>query len=212
VGDRRVDVDRLLGDLALALGGQVVERAHVVGAVGELDQDDADVARHGQHHLAEVLRLLLFAAVEIHLADLGDAVDQRGDLLAELGVDLLDRRQRVLDGVVQEAGDDARDVELEVGDQAGDADRVDEVRVAGLAALAAVHLAREVIGAPDERGVGAAVVGAHAADQFFGAGHAPAPGARPGAGAPPSKRRRAAATSSSTSASGVRSSVDNTRS
>ena len=67
----------------LLLGRQVAERAHVVGAVGELDQDDADVARHREEHLAEVLGLLLLARGEVDLADLGDAVDQAGDLLAE---------------------------------------------------------------------------------------------------------------------------------
>ena len=47
--------------VALALRRQVVERPHVVRAVGELDQDDADVARHREDHLAEVLGLLLLA-------------------------------------------------------------------------------------------------------------------------------------------------------
>ena len=77
VRERRVDVERLLRDVALPLRRQVLQRPHVVGAVGELDQDDADVARHREDHLAEVLRLLLLAAGEVDLADLGDAVDQR---------------------------------------------------------------------------------------------------------------------------------------
>ena len=102
VRQRRVDVEGFLGDVVLALGRQRVERAHVVGAVGELDQDDADVARHGEDHLAEVLRLLLLAAAEADLADLGDAVDQLGDLVAEGGFDLVERGQRVLDGIVQQ--------------------------------------------------------------------------------------------------------------
>ena len=40
---------------------QVLDRAHVVQAVGELDEDDAQVARHRQQHLAEVLGLLRLA-------------------------------------------------------------------------------------------------------------------------------------------------------
>ena len=47
-----------------ALLGQVLQRAHVVQAVGELDQDDADVVDHGQEHLAEVLGLALLGGGE----------------------------------------------------------------------------------------------------------------------------------------------------
>ena len=65
VGDRRVDVARLLRDLDPALLRQVVQRPHVVQAVGELDQDDADVVDHRQQHLAEVLRLPLLARREL---------------------------------------------------------------------------------------------------------------------------------------------------
>ena len=60
VGERRVDVQRLAARSLLPLGRQVLERAHVVEAVGELDEDDADVLGHRQEHLAEVLRLMLF--------------------------------------------------------------------------------------------------------------------------------------------------------
>ena len=42
----------------------MLERAHVVQAVGQLDEHDADVVHHGQHHLAQVLGLLLFAGGE----------------------------------------------------------------------------------------------------------------------------------------------------
>src|SRR6185437_16100095 len=75
---RGVDVERLLRDLRLALGREMAEGPHVVRAVRELHQDDAQVARHGEEHLAEVLRLLLLARAEVDLPDLGDAVDQAG--------------------------------------------------------------------------------------------------------------------------------------
>jgi hypothetical protein len=43
VGDRRVDVERLARLLDLLLLGHGPERAHVVQAIGELDEDHADV-------------------------------------------------------------------------------------------------------------------------------------------------------------------------
>ena len=47
-GQRRIDLHGLLGD-DLALGRlHMLERAHVVQAVGELDEEDADVARDGE--------------------------------------------------------------------------------------------------------------------------------------------------------------------
>ena len=70
-------------------------------AVGKLDQHDADVVDHGQHHLAEVLGLLFLTRGEINLADLGDALDDVGNLLAKLFSNVDDRDRSVLDGVVQ---------------------------------------------------------------------------------------------------------------
>ena len=61
VGERGVNVERLLRDVGLALRREMTERPHVVRAVGELHEDHADVARHREEHLAEVLRLLLLA-------------------------------------------------------------------------------------------------------------------------------------------------------
>jgi hypothetical protein len=64
--------------------------AEIVQAVGELDQDHADVRRHRDDHLAVVLGLRLVARLERQPRQLGDAVDERGDLLAERRRDLLE--------------------------------------------------------------------------------------------------------------------------
>ena len=103
---RRVDLERLLGLLDLLLLAQVAERAHVVQAVGELDQDDADIFGHRHDHLAVVLGLLLFGRGEADLGQLGDAVDEHGDLVAELLPDLFDRGVGVFDHVVQQGAGD----------------------------------------------------------------------------------------------------------
>ena len=77
VRDRRVDLERLLGLVDLLLLGHRVDRAHVVQAIGELDQDDPDVRGHRDHHLAVVLGLRLVARLERDAGQLGDAVDER---------------------------------------------------------------------------------------------------------------------------------------
>ncbi len=90
VRERRVDVERLLRDPLLLRFGQRRDRAHVVQAVGELDQQDAHVLRHRDEHLAHRGGLLRLLGVELEAVELGDAVDDRGDVGAEL---LLDARR-----------------------------------------------------------------------------------------------------------------------
>ncbi len=102
VRQRPVDLERLLRDAPARLGRHVIERLHVVQPIGDLDQDDPQVARRGQDQLAEGLGLGLVAADVLVLADLGDAVDQRGDLLAELGGEILASGAGVLEHVVQQ--------------------------------------------------------------------------------------------------------------
>ena len=130
VGDRGVDVARLLRDLDAPLLRQVVQRPHVVEPVGELDEDDADVVDHRQQHLAEVLRLPLLAGRERDGAELGDPFDDVGDVGAEQLLDALDRRLGVFDDVVEQPGGDRHDVELHVGELIRDLQRMDEVGLA----------------------------------------------------------------------------------
>ena len=106
VGQGGVDIERFLGHRLLVGLAQVLQGAHVVQAVRELDQDDPDVVRHRDQHLAEVLGLLLLVVLEGDLADLGDAVHEAGDVLPELRLDLLPRADRVFHRVVQQPGHD----------------------------------------------------------------------------------------------------------
>jgi hypothetical protein len=165
MGQRRIDVERLLGHLARSLGRQVVERAHVVEAVGELDHEHAQVARHRHQHLAEVLGLALLAGGEGQLADLGDPVDEVGDLLAELVLELLLGGLGVLEDVVEQAGGDGGDVHLEADEEVGDLQGVREIRLAGGAVLTLVRDLGEAVGALQERQVSAWLVFRNLLDQ-----------------------------------------------
>ena len=53
VRDGRVNLQCLRRNPGPLLARHIVQRAHVVGAVRQLDQDDAHVSRHRQQHLAE---------------------------------------------------------------------------------------------------------------------------------------------------------------
>ena len=143
VGERGEDLERLLRLLLLLRLRHRADRAHVVEPVGELDQDDPDVLGHRDHHLAVVLGLAVVAALEGDAGQLRNAVDQLADLLAELIPHLVERRARVLDGVVQERGAERRRVEAHARADLGDADRVDDEVLPGGPALVGVAVAGE---------------------------------------------------------------------
>ena len=143
VRERRVDLQGLLGLVDLLLLGHRLDRAHVVQAIGELDQDDPDVRGHRDHHLAVVLGLRLVARLEDDPGQLRHAVDEAADLVAERLADLVEVGAGVLDGVVQQRGAQRRRVQAHAGADLRDADRVDDEVLARLAALVGVVLAGE---------------------------------------------------------------------
>ncbi len=143
VRERRVDLDRLARLLDLLLLGHRVDRAHVVQAIGELDQDDPHIGGHRDHHLAVVVRLRLVARLEGDSGQLRDPVDDRRDLLAEALAHLLDRGRGVLDGVVQQGGAQRLGVEPHARADARHPDRVHDEVLAGLAPLRRVVAAGE---------------------------------------------------------------------
>ena len=171
VGDRRVDVERLLGDAGAPLLGEVIERPHVVEAIGQLHQDDADVVDHRQQHLAEVLRLPLLVRRERDGADLGHALDDVGDLGPEQLLDALDGGEGVLDDVVEQAGGDGDGVQPHVGEDVGDLERMDEVGLARVADLSLVLERREDVGAPQQLDVGVGGIGPNFLDQVLEPNH-----------------------------------------
>ena len=134
--------------------GQRRDRPHVVETVGELDQQDAHVLRHRDEHLAHRGGLLRFPGVELQPVELGDTVDDRGEVGTEVGDEVLDRDRGVLDRVVQQRRREGDIVEAEVGEDRRDAERMRDVRVAGPSDLVPVGVARDLVGVLDQRGVG----------------------------------------------------------
>ena len=136
VRERRVDLERLARLLHLLLLAEVLDRAQVVEAVGELDQDHADVLGHRDDQLPVVLGLGVLAALELDPRQLRDAVDELGDLVAELVLDRLQVGVGVLDDVVEERGGDRLLVEAQLGEDLRDAERVVDELLARAALLA----------------------------------------------------------------------------
>ena len=159
LGQRGVDIHRLARDaLALLRLFNEVERAHVVQPVAQLHQQHADILAHGEQELAQILRRALVLGHLLDLRKLGDPIDQPRDIGAEIRLDIVDRRQRVLHRIVEQGGHDRFLVELQVGHQPGDFDRVAEIGIAARAGLRAVLLHGIDIGAVEQRLVGVGVV------------------------------------------------------
>lgn len=151
LGDGRVDLQRLAGDAAARFAALRTQRAHVVQAVGQLDHDHAQVARHRQQHLAEALGGRLLAVAELQLVQLGDAVDQFGHGFAELGGQRLAGQRRVFDGVVQDRGDQRFHVQAELGQHLGHRHRVGDIGLTRLARLPSVRGGSDFPGTAQQR-------------------------------------------------------------
>ena len=150
MGDRRVHLEALERLVALLLRGDVLERGEVVHAVRKLDDDDADILRHRHQHFSEVFRLLLLARGERDFAELCDALGQVRDLLAEILRDVVVCVRGILDDVVQQAGDDRRRIHAELDELACHGDRMDDIRLAGLAHLVLMRVKRKFVALFDE--------------------------------------------------------------
>src|SRR5436190_2752151 len=100
------------------------------------------------------------------MRDSFDAIDEPADLRAELTLDILERGDRILDRVVQEARHDRSAVELHLGQEARHLDRMREIRVARGAQLRTMRLHRIDIGAVQQPLIRIGIVGFDQFDEF----------------------------------------------
>ena len=140
VGDGCIDFQGFLGDPPAFFARQDFQRAHVVQAVGELDQDHANVARHGHGHLLEVFGLCFGLGLEVHLGQLADAIDQFGHGFTELRLQRFLGNTGVFDHVMQHRGHQTLMVHVHVGKNIGHGKRMRDIRLTAAAALAVVGL------------------------------------------------------------------------
>ena len=144
----RVDVHGLARLEEAAVRRQGGQGPHVVQAVGELDDDHADVAAHGQKHLAQVPGLLLVHGGDLDGGQLGHAVHQLRDRLPKEVGELLERGGGVLHRVMQKGRADGVLVHVEVlGEDEGHLDGVVDVGLSRAAALVAVEVRGKAVGA-----------------------------------------------------------------
>ena len=101
VRDGRIDFESLAGDPLTAFRRQSAERPHVVQAVRQLDDDDADIVHHRQQHFSIVFRLAILGRIKVDLVELGDAIHARRDFFAEQLAELVGGNGGVFHNVVE---------------------------------------------------------------------------------------------------------------
>lgn len=148
-----VKVEGLAGDAVLFFRREELEGAHVVKAVGKLDDHDANVAGHGEKHFADVFGLTSLGGEKIEAADFGDAFDEAGGIRAEHLLNLGEGEAGVFDDVVEQGGAESGDVEAHVGEDVSDFERMGKEGIAGLAELSTMLFRGNFVGAAEKFGI-----------------------------------------------------------
>ena len=145
VRQRRIHVERFMR-LLLRIGWlDVTPSTSVVHAVGKLDHQNTHVPAHGHHHLADGFGLCGIPV--FHFGKLGHAINEARHGIAELGTALLKRVVGIFDRIVQQTRRHDNRSHAQIGKNLRDGQRVDDVRLAGLAPLRAMLLDGTLIGA-----------------------------------------------------------------
>ena len=137
IGDGCVNLQRLFGDAFAFFAIQCADGSHVVESVSELDQNDADVFRHGQGHLLEIFGLGFGAGLEDDF-ELAHAIHQFCYFFVELFGQQMFRDTGVFNYVVQQCRHQALVVHMHAGQNRCDCKGMGNVGFAGAAFLPVV--------------------------------------------------------------------------
>ena len=149
MGDGGIDIQCFAGN-SFPLGARcIAQRSHIVDAVCKLNQDDANVACHGQQHFAERLRLVFFPGVELQLFQLGQAIDQFGNGCAEALNQLRLGDFAVFNGIMEQSCHERLGIQFPFGALLGDRDGVGDVGLAAVPQLPQMGLIGKAVGLTD---------------------------------------------------------------
>ena len=150
VGQGRVDFQGFRGDPFLLVHGHEFHGPHVVQPVRQLDQHHPDVLGHGQEHLPVVFHLLFFPGNVFDFPQFGDPVHQHGHFPAENVFHLVQGHFGVFHHIMEKSGCQGHIVHLELGQDAGHPQGMDDVGFPGGPFLLGMGLCRKIVGLPDE--------------------------------------------------------------
>ena len=109
------------------------QRAHVVKAVGQLDERHTDVRSHGQEHLVEIRRIRVDPLFQLELLQFRHGVDKERHLVLERGPELKNADFGVFDDIVKDARRHRGSVKPPLCQLFAHGQRVHDCRFAGVA-------------------------------------------------------------------------------
>ncbi len=122
--ERRVDIERFFRDALTRSRRHEFQRAHVVQPIGKLDQQHTNIVGNRQQQLAQIFSLLGLARDQLQPFQFGQSLDQCADLVTEDVIDFGAGGLGILDGIVQQRGDDGGIVEFKAGQNGRDFERM----------------------------------------------------------------------------------------
>ncbi len=146
-GNGCVYIESLAGNALYFFAVQHAQCAHVVQAIGELDQNDTDILCHSQGHFLKVFRLSQLYRVKLDMSEFADAIHKFCDFLAKLRPDIIFADAGVLYDIVQKRRHEALRVHVHTGKNAGNSKRMCNVGLSASSGLAVVGLFRVIVGA-----------------------------------------------------------------
>ena len=117
-----------------------------MGAVSQLDENDADILHHRHNHLAEVLCLRFFLVTEFQLIQLRNAFDQLRHAFTKQLFHVLVSGRCIFDHVMQQRGHEGFMVELHFRQNTGYGNRMGDIRLTAGACLSLVGITCDKVG------------------------------------------------------------------
>ena len=99
VSERCIDIERLFCKPETLLGRKVLQRTHIMKAVGKLYKHDSNISHHRKEHLAVTFRLCHFMTFE-DIGYLCDAIDYIRYGIAEFCADIFQLKIRIFYDIV----------------------------------------------------------------------------------------------------------------
>ena len=152
LGDGAVYLQCLLGNTLPALRRLVLQRAHIVESVRQLDQDHPDILGHGKEHLPQILRLHLQLYVGLvdprgkgDLLQLSDPVHQQRHVRAEFPDQILLAHDSVLHHIVKNSCNDGLLIQLQLRQYDGHVQGMYDIWLTRLAELILMGISRSIV-------------------------------------------------------------------
>ena len=144
--------------------------------VRQLNDDDPDVLRHCKKHVPQILRLhfqlqwrLILKGIilwKLQVLQFGDAVYQECHVRSELFAYVFQRKGRILDDIMKEPRRDGFLIHLEVRQDDGHAERMNDIRLSRLSKLFPMRFGRSQISLVDQTDIIGRMVFMHAFNQI----------------------------------------------